>query len=245
MGELVGAIASWPTFFLVLLVFGFAPGALLRLILLAYHREDPRRREMRAELRAVPRWERPIWVCEQLEEAIFDGLGGRIRWAATGRIIHRWSLGSGVRRREEHPASFWIPDEEEKAAVRPGVSVKLMFEMKDWGERMWVTVVETKRDHLVGVLNNDPWGIPRLSPGDRIKFKPEHIIDIDWYEDRALGVVTIEGTTPPKALEPASEEDAAPTKTHGDSDPGDAIPDGVNLYHPGCHGREGLERDHD
>jgi hypothetical protein len=54
-------------------------GAMLRLIVLAFHREDPRRQELLAELHAVPRWERPFWVMEQLEVALFEGIWHRIR----------------------------------------------------------------------------------------------------------------------------------------------------------------------
>ena len=63
---MLNAIASWPTFLVALLVFGFAPGALLRIIVLAFPRDDPRRAELLAELHAVPRIERPFWVLEQL-----------------------------------------------------------------------------------------------------------------------------------------------------------------------------------
>jgi hypothetical protein len=64
--------------------------------------------------------------------------------------------------------------------------VKLMFTINDvwgrhkWGERMWVEVVAVEKRHLVGKLINQPVGIPRLDPGDQVKFKPAHIIDIDW-----------------------------------------------------------------
>ena len=89
-------LVSWSTFGLVLLIYGLAPGAFLRVICLAFHRDDARRQELRAELHAVPRPLRPLWVAEQLEVALFDGVGERLRWAATGRIIHRWHLDSGV-----------------------------------------------------------------------------------------------------------------------------------------------------
>jgi hypothetical protein len=48
---------------------------------------------------------------------------------------------------------------------------------------MWVQVTDVKRRHLVGTLRNLPVGIPRLLPDDKIKFKRDHIIDIDWYDD--------------------------------------------------------------
>src|SRR5512133_2112771 len=104
----------------VLFAYGFFPGAVLRLIVLLYHREDPRRAELVAELYVVPRRERPIWVVEQLEVALFEGLRKRLVWAATGRLFDRWRLGSGVAMNRKYPTSFWIPDYEEKKAIVPG-----------------------------------------------------------------------------------------------------------------------------
>jgi hypothetical protein len=129
----------------------------------------------------VPRFQRPFWVMEQLEVALVEELGQRLVRAATGRIIYRWHLGSGVHRNREHPDTFWIPAESERRAVLPGMEVKLNFEMGNgWMERMWVTVIALKGRRLIGTLDNFPAGIPGLLPGDKIKFKPEHIIDI-WY----------------------------------------------------------------
>jgi hypothetical protein len=88
--ELLDAIVSWRTFFIALLVFGFAPGALLRLIVLAFPRDDPRRQELLAELPTVARTERPFWVFEQLERALFEGIGERVARLATRRITRRW-----------------------------------------------------------------------------------------------------------------------------------------------------------
>jgi len=78
MAELLEALASWPSLLLIVVVFGFAPGFCLRLIVLAYPRSDPRRQELIAELYAVPRIQRPLWVAEQLEVALFEGLGHRV-----------------------------------------------------------------------------------------------------------------------------------------------------------------------
>jgi hypothetical protein len=78
MAELLKAVASWQSLLLVLVVFGFAPGFCLRLIVLAYPRSNPRRKELIAELYVRSRIERPLWVAEQLETALFEGLGGRV-----------------------------------------------------------------------------------------------------------------------------------------------------------------------
>jgi uncharacterized protein YegJ (DUF2314 family) len=186
VGEFLSAIVSWKTFLVSLLVFGFAPGAVLRLIVLAFHRDDPRRSEMLAELYRVPRLERPYWVMQQLEVALFEGVWERILWAGAGRVYDRWHLESGVKRHREHPDTFEIPDEEARQAIEPGVFVKLMFDTSDlwgrrnWGERMWVEVVAIGKRHILGVLRNQAIGIPRLDWGDHVKFKRDHIIDIDW-----------------------------------------------------------------
>jgi hypothetical protein len=85
MTELLHTVASVPTLLLVTLMFGFAPGFCLRLFVLAYPREDPRRTELVAELYKVPRIQRPLWVAEQLETVLFEGLPHRLaavlRWA--------------------------------------------------------------------------------------------------------------------------------------------------------------------
>jgi hypothetical protein len=87
MGAVLSHVISWPTLIIALLVFGFAPGALLRIIVLAYPREDARRRELRGELSNVPRLERLLWVTEQMELALFEGLGGRI-----GKTLNRYRI---------------------------------------------------------------------------------------------------------------------------------------------------------
>jgi hypothetical protein len=85
MAELLAAIASWQSLLVVVVVFGLVPGLCLRLIVLGYPRSDPRRAELIAELYAVPRIQRPLWVAEQLEVALFEGLGHRISTARRRR----------------------------------------------------------------------------------------------------------------------------------------------------------------
>jgi hypothetical protein len=190
VGELLSAIVSWETFLISLLVFGFAPGAVLRVLVLAFHRDDPRRSEMLAELYRVPRLERPYWVFEQLEVALFEGIWERLLWAGTGRIYGRWHLNIGLTYDEQHSAGYPISDEEVEEAVERGMFVKLSFSTSDvWRRRnlpeeaMWVHVVAVKRRHFVGVLGNQPITIPRLDMGDTVKFKGRHIIDVVRDDD--------------------------------------------------------------
>jgi len=104
MIELVELVrdGALPWFLLTLLVFGFAPGFVLRLLVLLYPKRNPRRRELVAELYEVPRIERPMWVAEQIEVALFEGLAirlGHIFRAARHPIrlsvaFFKWQLGS-------------------------------------------------------------------------------------------------------------------------------------------------------
>lgn len=73
MSDLISLVHDWPEFVLALVAFGFAPGFVLRLIVLLYPHSDGRRAELVAELYELPRWKRPMWVAEQLETAIWEG----------------------------------------------------------------------------------------------------------------------------------------------------------------------------
>jgi hypothetical protein len=79
MLDLLDGLRAWHLLIVAVAVYGFFPGVVLRFILLAFRRSDPRRAEILAELRAVPRWERPFWVAEQAEVALFEGLLERIK----------------------------------------------------------------------------------------------------------------------------------------------------------------------
>ena len=190
MTQFLDALTSPWAFLLTLVVFGFAPKFVLRLIVLAFHPDDPRRHELLGEIHAVPRLERPLWVFEQLEVALVEGLGERLLWAATGRIIWRWRLDDAVQRNGRYPASFHIPNAHAISAVRPGWTVKLLFKLPRDGfeERMWVEVAKVKRRGFVGHLSNTPVGIPRLEPGRRIRFRAHHIADV-WPDDRTIAAM--------------------------------------------------------
>jgi len=182
--DLFGAVLSWKGLIVAMLAFGFAPGVFLRLIVLAFHRDDPRRDELLAELRVVPFIERPVWVAQQLEVALFEGLWDRaFAWAA-GRVFWRWRLESGVESHRRSPETFWIPDNDEKALIRPGCHVKLMFLSTDnWRERMWIEVTKVGRRRLVGRVANAPIGVVGLEWDQKVRFGLGDVIDIDWELD--------------------------------------------------------------
>lgn len=91
MADLAGVLLSysWKTLLLVLLVFGTAPGLVLRLVVLAYPKDHPRRQELIAELYSVPRSERPVWVAEKVEVACCEGLPLRWRERRANRRANR------------------------------------------------------------------------------------------------------------------------------------------------------------
>jgi len=115
--ELFDAIASPWSLVWVLVVFGVAPGFVLRLLVLLYPKRDPRRWELVAELYAIPRLMRPMWVAEQIEVALFEGLSRRIKRLAPfchhpvrlSCAIAAWAVGSFM---NDYSKSF-----EEKAEV--------------------------------------------------------------------------------------------------------------------------------
>ncbi|TCK25432.1 hypothetical protein EV378_1240 [Pseudonocardia endophytica] len=84
MAELFEAVVSWPTLLMVLLVFGLAPGLVLRIVVLCYPKGDPRRRELVAELYVLSFVHRPLWVMQQVETAVFEGVAAR--WKVRGGL---------------------------------------------------------------------------------------------------------------------------------------------------------------
>src|SRR5262249_8212633 len=119
MDALIFHVISWPTLGCALLVYGFAPGALLRLIVLLYPRKHPRRRELIGELYAYPRIMRPFWVAEQLETALFEGLHDRLAAWRARRLV----------------ASPWLPTPEEWEARTP--IPELLAEIEAEGLSAW------------------------------------------------------------------------------------------------------------
>lgn len=182
--ELLGVKGALGSLAIALVIFGFAPGMALSLIVRLLPSDDPRRKELQAELYAVPRWERPFWVCEQFEVALRQGLFPEISWWFEfwgGRLIwRRAKLESGAERNRQHPETFWAPDAEAKAELQPGDLVKLMWTVKRGrgpsGERMWVKITRRDGDHLVGTLDNWPM-VVYMRPDETIRFHIDDIID--------------------------------------------------------------------
>jgi hypothetical protein len=95
MTSMFSQIISWRALVAAMVALGFAPSIVIRIIVLAFERSDARRRELLAELYRVPRWERPLWVAEQVEVALIEGIGGRLakgyrRLAPTRRTAQWW-----------------------------------------------------------------------------------------------------------------------------------------------------------
>lgn len=104
-----------------------------------------------------------------------------------------YALDSGVELHEAHPDTFDLPDEAARMCVPEGVHVKLIFLLRrrsrygHWiphRERMWVDVEKSGGGEYVGLLINRPvLADTDLRPGHRIKFRAEHIIDIEGPDD--------------------------------------------------------------
>ena len=187
MNELLSVPGALGTFGLALLIFGFAPGMALALIVRVLPDLD-RRRELQANLYDVPRWEQPFWVAQQLEVAMRIGLAPRVEWWWGRHVWHRCKIESGRALNRAHPDTFWIPDEDDKELLRPGDQVKLMWSVRNprrgsaSGERMWVTITNRDGDKLVGTL--DSWAVfAYLHPDEQVRFHIDDIIDYEFGDD--------------------------------------------------------------
>lgn len=83
------------------------------------------------------------------------------------------TLVDGVEQNRLYPATFEIPSEEAKAAVRPGDFVKIGFQYQGLCERMWVQV----HGDGFGELNNDPVRVPMVC-GETVHYERYHILSI-------------------------------------------------------------------
>ncbi len=114
MTELLELVASPLNLLWILLGFGFAPGFCLRLIVLLYPNGHPRRKELVAELYAIKRPLRPLFVAEQFETALFEGIPERRKARKSGKAeAERLRLSRAINQLESgkiNQTLFWIQD---------------------------------------------------------------------------------------------------------------------------------------
>ncbi len=97
--------------------------------------------------------------------------------------VDGWELESAEDRHALTPDTFHIPSREERVSLESGQRVQLLFRMVVEGadppdimcEKMWVTIDEAAPDGYVGTLDSMPASSGKLSPGEVIKFGPQHI----------------------------------------------------------------------
>jgi Mg-chelatase subunit ChlI len=101
VSEYLDLVKLLPAFLLALLIFGFAPGFILRLLLLLYPRDDARRAELLGELYAMSRVKRPMWVAEQIETALFEGPQRRVRARRARQAVEEAAKAQAAKAAEE------------------------------------------------------------------------------------------------------------------------------------------------
>jgi len=90
--DLMTGSFPWIGMLTLCLVFAFAPTTILRVLVKAWPRNHPRRRELMAEVHTIAYWERPLWVFEQLESAVFDGLHIRFRHKNALKVLSAYLI---------------------------------------------------------------------------------------------------------------------------------------------------------
>ena len=94
----------------------------------------------------------------------------------------KYTLASGVDARAEYPETFCIPSANDRGSLGRGDFAKLIFRFSDGArefvERMWVKVEAVGPDGYVGILDNDPCGTDEIRAGGRVKFDPDHVVQI-------------------------------------------------------------------
>jgi hypothetical protein len=120
MLELLAELIRMQSILALLLIFGFLPGLVLRLVVLLYPKGHPRRGELIGELYARPRWERPWFVAEQLEVALSEGLPTRVRPIARA-LIRRVTARRAGKARPTGDKGMVVHAEPTRVTLRPAV----------------------------------------------------------------------------------------------------------------------------
>ena len=101
-----------------------------------------------------------------------------------------WSLADADAIAEANKYTFYKPSRDVIAKVKPGETVKLIFEFESEktdapsAERMWVLVDSIGSDGVfLGRLDNQPAWITNLAPGDPVRFSASHIINTE-HDDK-------------------------------------------------------------
>jgi hypothetical protein len=119
-----------------------------------------------------------------------------------------WLIEDPAARHERYPDSFWLPDDELRAAIGPGSQVKLLLWFADedvagqlvaQGERMWALVEARAGDLVQGRLASPPVAARApLQMGAPIEFRAADAIDVlapdeDWHDHRSFLTAMFDG----------------------------------------------------
>lgn len=88
----------------------------------------------------------------------------------------------------EAPYTYFLPFAAEISAVAVGDSVKAVFRQTtgetDYdAERMWVDILAIEGDDFIGILANQPFDMPLLKLGDRVRLPRTHVIDTQFADE--------------------------------------------------------------
>jgi hypothetical protein len=110
-----------------------------------------------------------------------------------------WTVEDPQVRHDRNPDTFWLPDDQLRAAIGPGSQVRLLLWLIDEQapdhvvpqcERMWVLVEAREGDAIRGRLASPHLSAhATLEMGELIEFRPTDAIDVldpedDWPEHR-------------------------------------------------------------
>ena len=108
------ALQLWGAGAMTFVLAGAAPGFLLRLLVRIYPKDHARRRELIAELYTVPYKEQLLFVAQQLELAVTEGVPARWRRRRSAR-----KAGEGTDIVQETATSLAVEDHEQGALLLP------------------------------------------------------------------------------------------------------------------------------